>query len=315
MALQLRLKREKEVIHMPHERRYLKESKSDSAFHIINTLFLFVCFVIVAVPLLNVVAQSLSSSREVIAGRVGIWPVGFHVEAYKEILKSSTLLNGYKNSIYYTILGTIINITMTVIAAYPLSRKDFVGRNIFTALFVFTMIFSAPLIPTYLNIRNLGMIDTVWAMVIPGAISVYNMIIARTFFQSNIPDEMIEAAELDGASDIQVFFQLILPLSKSVIAVLVLYYAVAHWNAYFDAYIYLNSERKLPLQVVLRNVLSNAAMIEEMANASAEQNMRLAMIEVLKYAIIVFGSIPVICLYPFVQKHFVKGVMIGSLKG
>lgn len=294
---------------------HLKDSTSDRVFRILNTLFLLLSFVIVAVPVLNVISQSLSAPGDVIAGRVFIWPVNLTVQAYQEVFKSTMLLRGYSNSILYTIVGTVINILMTIMAAYPLSRKDFVGRNILMGLFVFTMVFSAPLIPTYLNIRNLKMLDTIWAMVIPGAISVYNMIIARTFFQSSMPDGMIEAAELDGASDMQVLLKLVLPLSKSILAVLVLFYAVGHWNAYFDGFIYLKSESKLPLQVVLRNILSSAAAIEEMTNASAEQSMRLATVEVMKYAIIVFGSLPVICLYPFVQKHFVKGVMIGSVKG
>ena len=300
---------------MGYKIKHLKESNSDIAFHIINSIFLLLAFLVIALPLINVIAQSFSSPRSVIAGHVWLWPNRFSADAYKQIFKSTMLITGYKNSFFYTITGTLVNIAMTVMAAYPLSVKKFVGRNLFTALFVFTMIFSAPLIPTYLNIRNLHMLDTIWVMVIPGAISVYNMVIARTYFQNGIPGEMIEAAELDGASDIQVLFRLILPLSKSVLAVLVLYYAVGHWNAYFDAFIYLNSESKFPLQVVLRNVMSSASSIEQMVNPSAEQSMRYANIEVLKYAIIVFGSIPIICLYPFVQKYFVKGVMIGSLKG
>jgi ABC-type glycerol-3-phosphate transport system permease component len=300
---------------MGYKIKHLKESNSDIAFHIINSIFLLLAFLVIALPLINVIAQSFSSPRSVIAGHVWLWPIGFSADAYKQIFQSTMLITGYRNSFFYTIIGTLVNIAMTVMAAYPLSVKKFVGRNLFMALFVFTMIFSAPLIPTYLNIRNLHMLDTIWVMVIPGAISVYNMVIARTYFQNGIPGEMIEAAELDGASDIQVLFRLILPLSKSVLAVLVLYYAVGHWNAYFDAFIYLNSESKFPLQVVLRNVMSSASSIEQMVNPSAEQSMRYANIEVLKYAIIVFGSIPIVCLYPFVQKYFVKGVMIGSLKG
>ena len=159
------------------------------------------------------------------------------------------------------------------------------------------------------------MLNSIWAMILPGAISAYNMVIARTFFMSNIPDEMIEAADLDGASDIQILLRLVLPLSKAILAVLVLFYAVGHWNSYFDAFIYLSSEDKLPLQVILRNILANAKMIEEMADATVEQNERLALVEVLKYAVIVFGSLPVLILYPFVQKYFVKGIMIGSVKG
>ena len=273
--------------------KHIKESRSDVIFHVCNTILLLLCFIIVAVPLLNVLASSLSTPNAVVTGKVGIWPVGWNIDAYVQIFQSRMLLTGYANSILYTVVGTVINIVMTVMAAYPLAIKKFVGRGIFTGLFVFTMIFSAPLIPTYLNIRDLGLLDTMWALVLPGAISVYNMIIARTYFQNSIPEEMLEAAGLDGANDTQILLKLVLPLSKSIIAVLTLYYAVAHWNAYFDPYIYLNSEEKFTLQVVLRNIMSTAA----------------------KYAIIVFGSLPVILLYPFVQKHFVKGVMIGSLKG
>lgn len=290
-------------------------TRSDKVFYAVNTTYLIICALVVAIPILNVIAQSFSSPQDVIAGRVGIFPVNFTAMAYQEILKSKLLINGYKNSIIYAVVGTCINIVMTVAAAYPLSRKDFVGHGILTKLFVFTMIFTAPLIPTYLNIKNLGMLDSIWAVVIPGAISVQNMIITRTFFQNSIPDEMIEAAELDGASDLQVLFRLVLPLSKAVIAVLVLFYAVTHWNSYFDSMIYLSTESKYPLQLALRTILASAKAIEEMANISSDQSARLAIVEVMKYAIIVCGSLPVICLYPFVQKYFVKGVMIGSVKG
>lgn len=288
---------------------------SNRAFHVVNTIFLIYCFVIVAIPLLNVIASSFSEPGAVITGKVMLFPKGFNGNAYKQIFKSRMLLTGYKNSIVYTLTGTAINIIMTIMAAYPLSVKNFAGRKIFTGLFVFTMIFSAPLIPTFLNIENLGLLDSIWAMVLPGAISIYNMVIARTYFQNSIPAEMLEAANLDGASDFKILLHLVLPLSKSIIAVLVLYYAIAHWNSYFDAYIYLSSEKNFTLQVVLRNIMSTAAALQEMADATVDQSNRAAMIEVLKYAVIVFGSLPIIVMYPFVQKHFVKGVMIGSLKG
>ena len=295
--------------------KHIKESRSDVIFHVCNTILLLLCFIIVAVPLLNVLASSLSTPNAVVTGKVGIWPVGWNIDAYIQIFQSRMLLTGYANSILYTVVGTVINIVMTVMAAYPLAIKKFVGRNVFTGLFVFTMIFSAPLIPTYLNIRDLGLIDSMWALVLPGAISVYNMIIARTYFQNSIPEEMLEAAGLDGANDTQILLRLVLPLSKSIIAVLTLYYAVSHWNSYFDPYIYLNSEEKFTLQVVLRNIMSTAAALQEMTDTiSADQSQRAALIEVLKYAIIVFGSLPVILLYPFVQKHFTKGVMVGAVK-
>lgn len=294
---------------------HLKHGRADKAFFGLNTVFLSLSLLVVLLPLLNVVAQSFSAPSEVIAGRVTFWPKKPTLMAYQEIFRSRMLVGGYLNSVIYTVLGTAVNIVMTVMCAYPLSRRDFIGRKPIMWLFVFTMIFSAPLIPTYLNIRNLNLLDTLWAMVLPGAISAYNMVIARTFFINNLPDEMIEAAELDGASDLQVLFKLVLPLSKAILAVLVLFYAVGHWNSYFDAFIYMSSEGKLPLQVVLRNIMANAKMIEEMAEATVEQSERLAMVEVLRYAVIVFGSLPVIALYPLVQKHFVKGVMIGSVKG
>lgn len=294
---------------------HLKKSFSDKVFILINYTLLTFAFLIVLIPLLHVVAQSISAPTEVIAGRVFIIPKKITFMAYQEIFRSKLLLSGYGNSILYTVTGTITNIVLTVMCAYPLSRKDFLGRKWMMWLFVFTMIFSAPLIPTYLNIRNLKLLNTIWAVILPGAIGVYNMVVARTFFMNSIPDEMIEAAELDGASDLRIVWHLVLPLSKSIIAVLTLFYAVSHWNSYFDAFMYLSSENKLPLQVVLRNILANAKMIEEMANASVEQSQRLAMVEVLKYAVIVFGSLPVVMLYPFVQKHFVKGVMVGSVKG
>lgn len=292
-----------------------KASKGNRSFYICNNVILIFAFIIVAAPLVNVLASSVSSPGALIKGRVSFWPVGFNLDAYKQIFQSRLLLTGYKNSIIYMVAGTTINIIMTVLAAYPLSVKDFAGRKFLTGMFLFTMIFTAPLIPTYINIEQLGLVDTIWAMVLPGAISVYNLIIARTFFQNTIPDEMLEAARLDGADDLCIMTRLVIPLSKSILAVLVLYYAVAHWNSYFDAYIYLSSEKKFTLQVVLRNIMSTAAALQEMADATVDQSNRAAMIEVLKYAVIVFGSLPVIALYPLVQKHFVKGVMIGSLKG
>ena len=291
-------------------------SKSNRIFYIVNTVLLMICLLLVAMPILNVVASSLSSPSAVIRGQVSFWPKGWNIDAYKEIFSNRSLLTGYKNSIIYTIVGTCVNIVLTIMAAYPLSVKDFIGRKVISALFIFVMIFTAPLIPTYLNVKNLGLLDSMWALILPGAISVYNMIIARTYFQNSIPEEMLEAAGLDGANDTQILLRLVLPLSKSIIAVLTLYYAVSHWNSYFDPYIYLNSEEKFTLQVVLRNIMSTAAALQEMTDTiSADQSQRAALIEVLKYAIIVFGSLPVILLYPFVQKHFVKGVMIGSLKG
>lgn len=291
-----------------------RKANSNKIFYVVNTIFLTFCFLIIALPILNVIASSLSTPSAVIRGQVSFWPKGFNIDAYLQIFSNKMLLTGYKNSIIYTVVGTCVNIIMTVLAAYPLSVKDFVGRKVFTSLFIFVMIFTAPLIPTYLNIKNLKLLDSMWALVLPGAISVYNMIIARTYFQNSIPGEMLESARLDGCDDVKILTRMVLPLSKSILAVLVLYYAVSHWNSYFDAFIYLSSDTKFTLQVVLRNIMSSVKALEDMA-ATAEQSIRAATIEVLKYAVIVFGSIPLIVLYPFVQKHFVKGVMIESVKG
>ena len=291
-----------------------KKDYSNSVFYLVNTLFLLYCLVIIAFPLMNVVASSFSSPSAVLRGKVTLLPIGFNVEAYKMVFSNSMLLSGYRNSIIYTVFGTLINIIMTVMAAYPLSVKDFVGKKVVSMLFVFVMIFSAPLIPTYLNVRNLHLLDSIWAMVLPGAISVYNMIICKTYFQNSIPGEIVESARLEGCDDVTILMKMVLPLSKSILAVLVLYYAIAHWNSYFDAFIYMSTDTKFPLQVVLRNIMSSAKQLEEMA-ITAEQSARAAMIEVMKYAIIVMGSLPLIIMYPFVQKHFVKGVMVGSVKG
>lgn len=291
-------------------------SKGDKVFFTINYIFLSFCFLIVIIPLINVISSSLSSPAALISGKVFILPVEPSLFAYKKIVTNPDLINGYLNSLFYTIVGTVVNIILTIMAAYPLSRKDFYGRNVITGMFVFTMLFNGGMIPNYLLVKNLNLYDTRWALIIPGALSVWNVMIARNFFQTTIPNELIEAAEIDGASDIKVIFSVILPLSAPIIAVLSLFYAVGHWNSYFGGFLYLKSKNLFPLQVVLRNILLNAQIIETMADIpSQEQLNMMSIVEVLKYAIIVFASLPVILLYPIVQKHFVKGVMVGSLKG
>jgi ABC-type glycerol-3-phosphate transport system permease component len=291
-------------------------SKGDKVFFTINYIFLSFCFLIVILPLINVISSSLSSPTALITGKVFILPVEPSLFAYKKIVTNPDLINGYLNSLFYTVVGTSVNIILTIMAAYPLSRKDFYGRNVITGMFVFTMLFSGGMIPNYLLVKNLHLYDTRWALIIPGALSVWNVMIARNFFQTTIPNELIEAAEIDGASDIKVIFSVVLPLSAPIIAVLSLFYAVGHWNSYFGGFLYLKSKNLFPLQVVLRNILLNAQIIETMADIpSQEQLNMMSIVEVLKYAIIVFASLPVILLYPIVQKHFVKGVMVGSLKG
>ena len=224
---------------------------------------------------------------------------------------------GFRNSIFYTVVGTFINIVVTMLAAYPLSRRDLKGRGVVTVIFTFTMLFSGGMIPTYLLVRDLRMINTVWAMLIPGAMSVYNVIIARTYIQSSVPFDLYESASLDGCTDDRYLISVVLPLAKPIIAVLVLWYAVGHWNQYFNAMIYLRDSNLLPLQIVLRNCL----IVEEMndsslATMSMEEYMdKLYLKNLYQYSLIVIASAPVMMLYPFIQKHFVKGIMLGSLKG
>jgi ABC-type glycerol-3-phosphate transport system permease component len=293
-----------------------KLGKSDRLFHIFNNVFLGFCFIIIIFPIMNIVSESLSSPNAVMTGKVLFWPVQPTIKAYEKIIINPALLQGYGNSIFYTVVGTLINIVLTIMAAYPLSRKDFYGRKIIISIFVFTMLFGGGLIPTYLLIKDLGMINSRWVMVIPNALSVWNVMIARTFFQNTIPDELCEAAELDGVDDIKMLLLIVLPVSGPIIAVLVLFYAVGHWNSYFDGLIYLKANNLLPLQVVLRNILTSSQILDSMTNLpSAEQSAALELAETLKYSIIVFASLPVLILYPFVQKHFTKGIMIGSLKG
>ena len=220
------------------------------------------------------------------------------------------------NSIIYTVSGTVLSIALTLLAAYPLSRDDFRGKKFFTILFVFTMMFNGGLIPTYLLVKNLNLTDTMWAVILPTAVSAYNMIVARTFFKQSIPKEMLEAAEIDGCTDFRFFWKIVLPLSAPIVAVLCLWVAVGLWNSYFNPMIYINSESKYPLQLVLRKILLMSQVDFTTASVDPEKlakNQYLS--EMLKYGTIVISSLPLMIIYPFVQKYFVKGVMIGSVKG
>ena len=297
---------------VPPARRY---TGADRFFGIANYGLLTLAFMIVAYPLLYVLSASLSNSSAVIAGQVWLWPVKPTLVSYEAILRNSFLVQGFVNSIIYTVSGTAINVFMTILAAYPLSRRDFYGRGVITSVFVFTMLFSGGLIPTFLLVRSLGMIDTRWAMIIPGALSVWNMVIMRTYFQANIPNELHECAVLDGCGEVRFIVRVVLPLSTPIIAVMVLYYAIGHWNGYFSSLIYLRSEKLYPLQLVLRNILILNTTDPMNVEDPEVMQMRIRLAQVLKYSIIVVGSAPMLILYPFVQKYFLKGVMIGALKG
>ncbi|MBQ7064501.1 MAG: carbohydrate ABC transporter permease [Firmicutes bacterium] len=296
----------------------MKKSASRKAFEVFNVIFMILLSVVMLYPFLYVASCSVSSSASIQAGRVGLIPEGFNIDAYRAIIGYKVIWRSYGNTIYYTVLGTAINLIMTMLGAYPLSRSDFYGRGVFTVIIAITMYFSGGLIPTFLTINALGMYDTVWAIVLPGAISTMNMIIMRTFFQG-IPDALEEAAIIDGASDMQVLIRIILPLSVPSIMTIGMFYAVGHWNSWFPPLIYFRTSTKYPLQLVLRQIVieNNTNELEAMQQGMyiEDETKMNSSAETLKYAVIMVSAIPILCVYPFVQKYFVKGVMIGSIKG
>ena len=297
--------------------KMLKSGLSDTSFHAVNYTLLTLFFVAVLYPLVYVVACSFSSANAVIANRVWLWPVEMTAQSYRAIFEHKLLMSSYFNSLIYMVAGTSVNIALLLTCAYPLSRRDMPGYRFFTFFFLFTMFFRGGLIPDYLLVSSLKMINTRLALIIPFAFSAYNMIIVRTYFANNISGELHDAAQIDGSSDIHFFFNIALPLSKPVIAVMVLFHGIGHWNGYMRALLYLNSSALYPLQLVLRDILFLAQMPQDvlarMDDAKLEELTNV--MELLKYSVIVVGALPVMILYPFVQKHFVKGIMIGSLKG
>lgn len=293
----------------------VKTPVDDKIYYVVTGVILFLITMIVLLPLLNVIANSFSEPADVIAGRVKFWPTKFSLRGYKAVFEYKSVMVGYRNSFYYMFLGTFINLVMTMLAAYPLAKQNLPYRNAVMLLFTFTMFFGGGMIPNYLLLRDLKMLNTVWAMVVPGAISTYNMIIMRTFIQNSIPNELAEAAEIDGCNEFFYLVRIVLPLSKAVIAVVALYYAVGHWNTYFNAFLYLNDPEMKPLQLVLREILILNSINEEQLLMSDENVAQQGMADLLKYSIIIVASLPVIIMYPFVQRYFVKGVMIGSVKG
>ncbi|MDE2635995.1 MAG: carbohydrate ABC transporter permease [Chloroflexota bacterium] len=293
----------------------VNESYVDRIFLLGNTTFLVIVTIIVLLPLIYIVAASFSSAEAVIAGKVTLWPVDFSLLGYETIFEHKKVWTGFANSIFYTFFGTIFNVVMTIIAAYPLSRQDLVGRRFITFAFIFTMLFSGGLIPTYMVVRDLDLLNTRWAMILPTGIGPFNLLITITFFRTTIPPELIEAARIDGASDFRIFRSVILPLARPIIAVLALFYAVnTHWNTYFQALIYLKDQDLFPLQIVLREILIensiDASMLIDIEDLVAREGLR----DLLKFSLIVVASVPVMILYPFVQQHFIKGMTIGSVK-
>lgn len=296
-------------------KKITRRSKEDKVFDIINFFLVAIILILVVYPLYFIVIASFSDPNMIYDGKVWLLPKELTFEGYERIFQDSKIWLGYKNSIVYTVVGTIVNVSFTLMAAYALSRKDLYGRNVIMFLFLMTMFFSGGLIPTYLVVKNLGLLNTMWALILPKAVAVWNVIVAKTFFETSIPNELLEAAKMDGCSDAKFFWKIVLPLSKPIVAVMVLFYAVGHWNSYFDALIYLNNENLYPLQLILRNILiqneASTMMISDLDSLAAKQRVS----ELIKYGVIIVASIPLLIVYPFVQKYFVKGVMIGGIKG
>jgi ABC transporter, permease protein len=295
----------------------VEKSYSDKIFDVVNLIVMCVLLLIFIWPMWFVLIASFSDPNQLWLGNVILWPKGFTLEAYEKLLEYTDIWIGYKNTILYTVVGTLVNLILTVTLAYPLSRKDFLPRKFIMIMLVITMYFSGGLIPTYLVVKNLGMVNNFWAMIIPGAISTYNVLVVRTYFLNSIPNELHEAAKLDGANNLQFFGKIALPLAKPVVAVVGLYYAVGHWNDYYTALIYLYDKEKFPLTCFLKNLIidTSTAMKGSFGSSASEMESMIRLAQSLKYSTIIAAVIPMLIVYPFVQKFFVKGVMIGSIKG
>ena len=298
-------------------RRYrVRESWGDRVFNAITLLLLLVIIVLVAYPLVYVVSASFSSTTAVMAGRVWLYPVEFSLKAYETVFGYEAIMTGYLNSLVYTSAGTIVSLILTVLCAFCLSRKDFLGRKTVGLMVLFTMIFNAGLVPNYLLINNtLKWSNSIWALIIPNAMNAWYVILMRSYFENSIPLELFEASDIDGCSVYRQLTSLVLPLSGPIIAVIALYSAVGLWNSYFDALIYINNKGMFPLQLVLRNILILNQMDMDVLPDLRDMASRQGMSNLLKYAVIVVSSAPLLIMYPFVQTYFVKGVMVGSVKG
>lgn len=290
----------------------MKKSLGSKVFDTFNVIFLLLLVIVTLYPLYYIFIVSVSNGNAVMRGDVTLFPVGFNWDTYALVFEDPAIIRSYGNTILYTVVGTMINLVCTSLCAYPLSKPDFYGKSFFTFFIVFTMFVSGGLIPNYLLVQKLGMLNTMWALVLPGAISVWNMIIMRTFFQG-IPNELYESAHIDGASELQSLMKITLPLSKPIMATMAMFYAVGHWNSFFSAMIYLDEKSKFPLQIILRNMVVSG----EMSNQTQELSGVFAAVTTtnIKYAVIIVAVVPILVVYPFIQKYFVKGVMVGSLKG
>ncbi|GEN88820.1 carbohydrate ABC transporter permease [Oceanobacillus sp. FSL W8-0428] len=295
-----------------------KFSLSDKAFDRINFLFVLLITLIIIYPLIFVISASISDPHAVNTGKMWLWPVDVTFEGFQRVFQNDAIWIGYKNTILYTAVGVIVHLFVLLPAAYALSRKELMGKKAWLWFILFTMLFNGGLIPTYLVVRNLQMLDTMWAIVIPGVVGAWSILVARTFFQQTIPDQLVEAAKIDGASDIYLFFKVVLPLSMPIIAVMALFHGVALWNQYFNALIYLRSEDKFPLQLILRQILILNEVSADSASSAAGSAQSFAdqikTASLVKYAVIIVSALPLLIVYPFLQRFFVKGVLIGSVK-
>ena len=295
--------------------------QGDFRFDVVNMIALTILMLIFFYPMYLCLISAISSPEEVFAGRVLLIPKGFNAEGFQRVLQNDSLWRGYLNSICYTILGTAINLALTMTGAFVLSRKTFALRGVLNWMVLITMFFGGGMIPTYLLVKNLGMLNTVWALVLPGAISTWNLIITRTFISSSIPDELQEAAQIDGCNNARFFVSIVLPNSSTIIAVIGLFYAVDHWLSYWNAMLYITKSEMYPLQLVLRDILLKAEVALQNAQSGADLDGGASIVELLrisesvKYIVVIAGTLPLLIVFPFVEKYFVKGVMIGSVKG
>lgn len=300
---------------MKERHQKINTGLADKLFGLINVILSILVFIVIAYPIWFVIIASISNSDLVNLGKVTFWPKDIRLYGYQQILEDSRIWKGYLNTIIYVVLGTLLNIAVTMPAAYALACKKFKPRGKVMFYFVFTMFFNGGLVPTYMTINKLGLISTRAILIMFVAVNTYNLIIARTFIENSIPDDLYEAALLDGCSHFSYFFKVVLPLSKAVISVLILYYAVFHWNDYFNALIYNNNSDYEPLQIVLRRILLLNEAFQDGTGASVAGGYAQSSADQIKYAVIIISTLPILCVYPFIQKYFEKGVMIGAVKG
>lgn len=297
------------------KKNHIRYSTEDRVFSIVAYTLATIALLVTLYPLVYCVSASFSNPMEVVKGNVLLFPKSPTLIAYQAVVKNKSMFTGYVNTIFYTALGTTLNLAMTIAAAYPLSKRDFKGRNGVTFLFTLTMFFSGGMVPNFLLIRNLDLYNSIWALLLPGCVSAWNLVIMRTYFQTSIPEEICESAYMDGCSNIGTLLRIVLPLSVPIIAVMIIFYGVGHWNSYFNALLYLKSREKYPLSLVLREILLQGMGQEKSGAEVVDSVADLLLFETLKYAVILVSSVPMLILYPALQRYFVKGTMVGSLKG